>query len=138
MNAPSRPPPSATAPLILVVEDDPDTRDTMTLMLESLGYRFLSFPSGKEALAGIVGKKIDLALLDIMMPEMNGYELLAEIRKISEYIELPVIMVTAKDQDSEILEGYHSGADYYIPKPFTAKQLEYGIRIFLGGDKEQE
>ena len=116
---------------ILVVEDDQDTRDTLCTMLSSLGYLALSYSTAKEALAEIPGKKIQLALLDIMMPEMNGYELLDEIKKMPQFAQLPVIMVTAKYQDSEILEGYHSGADYYITKPFTRKQLEYGIKLFL-------
>lgn len=116
---------------VLVVEDDADSRSAICTILESLGFAHVSFASGKEALAGIPGKNIDMALLDIMMPEMNGYELLTELRKLAEFRELPVIMITAKDTDSEILEGYQHGADYYITKPFTAKQLEYGIRIFL-------
>ena len=116
---------------ILVVEDDADSRHALCVMLESLGYHALSFASAKEALGGIVGKRIDLALLDIMMPEMSGYELLRAIKEIPEFKSLPIIMVTAKDQDSEILEGYQYGADYYITKPFTTKQLEYGIKIFI-------
>ena len=116
---------------MLVVEDDADSRTAICTILESLGFGHLSFGSAKEALAGIKGKEIDVALLDIMMPEMNGYELLKEIRKFEEYREIPVIMITAKDTDTEILEGYQHGADYYITKPFTAKQLEYGIKIFL-------
>jgi DNA-binding response OmpR family regulator len=121
----------AAGTMILVVEDDQDTRDTLCTMLSSLGYTPLSFPSGKAALEGLKGEPVKLALLDIMMPEMNGYELLEQIRKLPEFSGLPIIMVTAKDQDSEILEGYHCGADYYITKPFTRKQLEYGIKLFL-------
>lgn len=120
-----------TAKTILVVEDDQDTRDTICTMLSSLGYQPLPFPSAKTALEGLREVRVDLALLDIMMPEMNGYELLEEIKKLPQFAQLPIIMVTAKDQDSEILEGYHSGADYYITKPFTRKQLEYGIKLFL-------
>ena len=117
--------------LILIVEDDTDSRDAITTMVESLGYQTLACASAKEALTAIQSRKVDLALLDIMMPEMDGYELLAEIKKLPAYSSLPVIMVTAKDQDTEIIDGYRFGADYYIPKPFTAKQLEYGIRVFL-------
>ncbi len=116
---------------ILVVEDDADTRSALCTMLESIGYDHVSFGKAQEALAAIDKLKVDLALLDIMMPEMNGYELMVEIKKLPQFKNLPVIMVTAKDQDSEILEGYQYGADYYITKPFTSKQLEYGIRIFL-------
>lgn len=117
--------------VILVVEDDSDSRAALCTMLEALGYSHLSFASGKEALAAVKGQNIDLALLDIMMPEMNGYEVLRQLKQIPDFKDLPCIMVTAKDQDSEILEGYQYGADYYITKPFTTKQLEYGIKIFL-------
>ncbi len=117
--------------VVLVVEDDPDSRAALCTMLEALGYRHLSFGSAKEAIKGMHGQKIDVALLDIMMPEINGYELLKKIREMPEFKALPVIMVTAKDGESEIIEGYQYGADYYITKPFTSKQLEYGIKIFL-------
>ena len=117
--------------IILVVEDDSDSRAAICTMLEALGYGHLSFSSGKEALAAVKDQKIDLALLDIMMPEMNGYEVLRQLKQMPAFKELPCVMVTAKDQDSEILEGYQFGADYYITKPFTAKQLEYGLKIFL-------
>lgn len=122
---------NAAQKMILVVEDDMDSRATLCTMLEALGFQHISFASAREALQAIPGKHIDLALLDIMMPEMNGYQLLAELKKLPEFKDLPVIMVTAKDQDSEILEGYQYGADYYITKPYTAKQLEYGLKIFL-------
>ncbi|MCB0354794.1 MAG: response regulator [Bdellovibrionales bacterium] len=118
-------------PLILVVEDDEDSLSALCAILEALGYSHIAFPSAKAALSEIGGKNIKLALLDIMMPEMNGYELLQEIKKMEEFAALPIIMVTAKDQDSEILEGYQFGADYYITKPFTSKQIEYGVKLFL-------
>lgn len=117
---------------ILVVEDDNDIRHTICTMLAALGFKTVDFQNAKSALDGLKNKPINLALLDIMMPEMSGYELMMALRKLPGYETLPVIMVTAKDQDSEILQGYQHGADYYIPKPFTTKQLEYGIRIFLG------
>lgn len=116
---------------ILVVEDDNDSRLAVCAILDGLGFSHLSFASGAEALAGIQGKKLDLALLDIMMPGMNGYELLTKIKAMPEFENLPIIMVTAKDADSEIIEGYNYGADYYITKPFNSKQLEYGIKIYL-------
>jgi DNA-binding response OmpR family regulator len=116
---------------VLIVEDDNDSRQTITMMVEVLGYNPIPFPGGKEALEKLPELTIHLALLDIMMPGMDGYQLLEEMRKIPNCATTPVIMVTAKDRDSEVLEGYQSGADYYITKPFTAKQLEYGIKMFL-------
>ena len=116
---------------ILVVEDDEDSRTLICTMVRALGFNPISFPGGKEALAGIKGQPIALALLDIMMPDMNGYEVMAAIKKIPEFASLPVIMVTAKDRDSEVLEGYQHGADYYITKPFSKQQLQYGIQLFV-------
>ena len=116
---------------ILVVEDDHDSRMALCAMLEGLGYANLSFGSAKEALEGVKGKKLDLALLDVMMPEMNGYELLQQLRAMKEFAELPIIMVTARDDDSDVLQGYQYGADYYITKPYTTEQLRYGIELYL-------
>jgi CheY-like chemotaxis protein len=117
--------------LVLVVEDDPDSRATLCVMIEALGFTPLAFPGGKEALAGIVGKQLSLAFLDVMMPEMNGYELLDKIKEDDQFSSLPVILVTAKDQDSDVLEGYQHGADYYIPKPYTLDQIKYAVKTFL-------
>lgn len=116
---------------ILVVEDDSDSRATITYMLENLGHEVHAFGSGKEVLANIDKLELDLALLDIMMPEMNGYDVMKAIKALPKFSELPIIFVTAKDQDSEVIEGYQVGADYYITKPFTSKQLDYGIKLFL-------
>ncbi len=125
---------SKTTHTILIVEDDPDSRLAICTIVESLGFKQINFGSGAEALQGIKGQNLSLALLDIMMPNMNGYELLEELKKIIELEHMPVIMVTAKDQDDDILKGYQVGADYYITKPFTSKQLEYGIKLFIGGE----
>jgi CheY-like chemotaxis protein len=118
-------------PTILVVEDDDDSRKLLNTMLSSLGYNVLSFAGGAAALEGIKGKKLNLAMLDIMMPEMNGYEVLEKLKQMPDFLELPIIMVTAKDQDSEILEGYQYGADYYITKPYSLKQIDYGVKLFI-------
>ena len=75
---------------------------------------------------------VDLVLLDIMMPEMSGMEVLQRIKDDAATGRLPVILVTAKTQDEDVLSGYQYGADYYITKPFTAKQLLYGIELILG------
>lgn len=125
-----------SAPRILVVEDDRDSRDALCLILEAHGYTYSACANAKEALELLHSNTaIDLALIDIMMPEMNGYELLQLLREMKPYEHLPVIMVTAKDKDSEILDGYKHGADYYITKPYTSKQIQYGIELYLSGKK---
>ena len=125
---------------ILVVEDDSDSRQAICTMLESLGYGHRAYADGVQALAGVQGElasgvTFHLALLDIMLPGMNGYEVLQELKKLPQFASLPIIMVTAKDADSEIIEGYKYGADYYITKPFTTKQLRYGLQLYLGASE---
>ena len=119
---------------ILVVEDDNDSRETLTYMLESLGYSVSAFGSGKEVINNVNTLNFDLALLDIMMPDMNGYQVMNALKAIPKFSAVPIIFVTAKDQDSEVIEGYQGGADYYITKPYTSKQLAYGIKLFIGQD----
>jgi DNA-binding response OmpR family regulator len=117
--------------LVLVVEDDDDNREVLCMILESLGYDNIAFPTGEGVLEGIAGKPIILALLDIMMPKVDGYEVLAQLRSSEEFASIPVFMVTAKGEDEEVLDGYKYGADYYIMKPFSSRQIEYGIKLFL-------
>lgn len=121
---------------ILCVDDSSDALRLLMMMLESQGYLTRGFEDAEKALAELQedeanGRTVDIALLDLMMPRMNGYELLSGIRKIKKYASLPVIMVTAKDKDDEVLDGYHQGADYYITKPFTVDQLKYGLDLYL-------
>lgn len=116
---------------ILIVEDDQDAREALCAMVESLGHAPLAFPGGKEALEGLEDQKVHIALIDIMMPEMNGFELLEKLKEIPHYARVPIIMVTARDQHDEILEGYQQGAEYYITKPYTLKQIDYALNLFL-------
>ena len=119
-------------PKLLVVEDDEDSRETIKFMLENLGYSVEAYGSGAKTLEQVDSLDFDLALLDIMMPNMNGYELMSALKQIEKFKNKPFVFVTAKDADSEVLEGYKEGADYYITKPFTSKQLDYGIKLFIG------
>lgn len=121
---------------ILVVEDDSDALDLLIRMLETFGHRPSGAKSAKEALALLEKQEFDLAMLDIMMPEVNGYELLALMKENAKTAKIPVIMVTAKDQGSDMLEGYNHGADYYITKPYTTMQIKYGIKIVTDPDDE--
>jgi two-component system phosphate regulon response regulator PhoB len=84
-----------------------------------------------EALGWVRREAFDLVLLDVMMPGMSGFEVLAEIRTQPATATLPVILLTAKTQDDDLMTGYDGGADYYITKPFTPKQLFYGIEWVL-------
>jgi CheY-like chemotaxis protein len=117
---------------VLVVDDNPDSVAIMRGILEGRGYDVAAAHSGTEALQFLKTETVDLVLLDIMMPEMSGMEVLQRIKEDAATGRLPVILVTAKTQDEDVLSGYQYGADYYITKPFTAKQLLYGIELILG------
>jgi DNA-binding response OmpR family regulator len=115
----------------LVVEDDQDLRASMLVILQSLGFSQIGFESAKDALAYLQENTVDIALVDVVMPEMNGFELLEHLKSQSGLCKIPVILVTAKDNDNDVLSGYQHGADYYITKPFTKEQLRYGIDLCL-------
>jgi CheY-like chemotaxis protein len=118
---------------ILVVDDNPDSITILQSILETRGYRVVVADSGPTALQRVQEEPCpDLVLLDVMMPEMNGLEVLQAIKETHATARLPVILVTAKTHDEDVLSGYQYGADYYITKPFTAKQLLYGIDLVLG------
>jgi DNA-binding response OmpR family regulator len=116
---------------ILVVDDNLDSTLILRSILENSGFTVRVAHSGPEALAQIALEVPDVILLDVMMPDMSGFEVLERIRNTHETASVPVIMVTAKMQDEDMLTGYQYGADYYITKPCTAKQLLYGIGLVL-------
>ncbi len=116
---------------ILLVEDDEDSRSMISIVLETKGFAVVTAANGLEALERLKEQTPALVLLDIMMPEMNGYDVLVHMKQRPETQNIPVIMVTAKGEGADIITGYQYGADYYIPKPFTTEQLLYGISLFL-------
>ena len=117
---------------ILIVEDDPAMLRGLKDNFEFKGYRVLTAADGEAGLNAALDKKPDLIILDIMMPQMSGMEVLERLKERAETSHIPVIMCTAKVQDSDLLDGYRSGADYYLTKPFTAQQLLYGVGLLLG------
>jgi two-component system, OmpR family, alkaline phosphatase synthesis response regulator PhoP len=120
---------------IMVVDDNPDIITIVKTILEGKGYRVMSASSGQELLNMLNGQKPDLIILDIMMPEMDGLEVLSRLKGVTETASIPVILLTAKVQYEDVLGGYKLGADYYITKPFTSTQLVNGINLLLGEGK---
>ena len=120
---------------IMVVDDNPDIITIVKTILEGKGYSVFSASSGAELLNMLKGQKPDLIILDIMMPEMDGLEVLSRLKAMSETATIPVILLTAKVQYEDVLGGYKLGADYYITKPFTSTQLVNGINLLLGEGK---
>ena len=120
---------------IMVVDDNPDIITIVKTILEGKGYSVFSASSGAELLNMLKVQNPDLIILDIMMPEMDGLEVLSRLKAMSETAKIPVILLTAKVQYEDVLGGYKLGADYYITKPFTSTQLVNGINLLLGEGK---
>ena len=105
---------------ILIAEDDADIQEVLRLYLENSGYAVICASDGKEAYNKLNSEKPDLAILDIMMPEMNGYELTKRVRTHS---SIPIIILSAMNADSDKILGLDIGADDYITKPFNPLEV---------------
>jgi len=105
---------------ILVVDDEKEIADLIELYLKNEGFNVFTFYDAKEALTCIQTKKLDFAILDVMMPDIDGFEI---CRRIREYYHFPVIMLTAKDEEIDKITGLTLGADDYITKPFRPLEL---------------
>ena len=116
---------------VLVVDDEPGIRDMVQLSLELAGFRCLQAANAREAHALVLDERPDLVLLDWMMPDTNGYELLRRLRKDESTARLPVIMVTAKTEEASRVHGLEGGADDYVSKPFSPRELVARIRALL-------
>lgn len=117
---------------VLVVDDSPDNLAIVSTLLRARGFSVETAADGPTALDALEKRRPDVILLDVMMPAMSGMEVLDRIRANPQHTGIPVILVTAKSADEDLLEGYKFGADYYITKPFTPRQLLYGIGLVLG------
>jgi DNA-binding response OmpR family regulator len=122
----------ATTIRVLVVDDNDDCLKLVGSMLRGQGFEVLSANNGGAALDLLVENTPDIVLLDVMMPGMNGFEVLEAIRQSAKHYALPVIMLTASTNDDDVMSAYQFGSDYYITKPFTSQQLRYGIDLVLG------
>ncbi|MCX7595514.1 MAG: response regulator transcription factor [Fischerella sp.] len=116
---------------ILVVDDDPGTRLSISDYLELSGYSVIVANDGQEALIKVEECHPDLMVTDIVMPRMNGYELVRQVRQKPEFRLLPVILLTARTKTQERILGYQSGCDLYLPKPFELEELGAAIRNLL-------
>ncbi len=115
-------------PLILIAEDDADIRGLLKLYLEGEGLRVLEAADGTDALALAREHTPDMAILDIMMPGMNGFELTRALRK---YSDIPILILSAKSQDNDKILGLNLGADDYIAKPFNPVEIVARVKAQL-------
>ncbi len=113
---------------ILIAEDEADIRSILRLYLESEGYAVIETDNGEDALALAAGQAPDLAILDVMMPKLDGYAVTRELRKRS---DIPILILSAKSQDNDKILGLNLGADDYIAKPFNALEVVARVRAQL-------
>ena len=113
---------------ILIVDDEPEIADLVSLYLQNENFTVYKFYSAIEALHCIEHEKLDMAILDVMMPEMNGFEL---CKKIREHYHYPIIMLTAKGEEIDKITGLTLGADDYIVKPFQPLELVARVKAQL-------
>lgn len=116
---------------ILIVDDDLGTRLAISDYLEMSGYSVLTAADGQEALAMVEDHHPHLMVTDIVMPQMNGYELVQRVRQHPAFRLLPVIFLTSRNKTAERIQGYQSGGDLYLPKPFELEELKAAIRNLL-------
>ena len=113
---------------ILVVEDEDLLLELLTKTLQTSGYEVLTAKNGVDALELAIENEVDLILLDVMMPRMNGFTFCEEVRKLS---DVPIIMLTALNRPDDVARGLQLGADEYITKPFSFRELNVRIQSIL-------
>ena len=123
---------------ILIVEDEQDIADLIVFNLEREGYRVESVSSGEDGLSRAKSALPDLIVLDIMLPEMNGLDVCRALRSDRTTQSIPIIMLTARDEEIDVVTGLEVGADDYITKPFSPKVLVARIRAVLRRGIETE
>ena len=123
----------AEGPRVLIADDDADILALVAFRLERSGYEVLQATDGEEALRLAVEESPDLAVLDVMMPKMDGYEVTRRIRDNEATSNMPVILLTARAQQSDVDQGMLAGADDYVKKPFSPQELRARVQAVLEG-----
>ncbi|MCL6520157.1 MAG: response regulator [Armatimonadota bacterium] len=122
---------------ILAVDDEKHIVRLVQVNLERQGYEVVTASDGKEALQKVEEERPDLVILDVMMPYMDGFEVLQNLRRNPSTRDIPVIMLTAKAQDADVFRGWQSGVDCYLTKPFNPMELiSFVKRIFKSMEDE--
>ncbi len=124
-------PPSIDTAPIMVVEDDSNILRQIEFNLKSHGYSVVTAISGADALRQMLLLRPSLLITDIMMPEMDGYELVSLLRRDNDLADLPVIMLTARTREEDMVQGYTSGTDLYLTKPFDPAELVAFVQRIL-------
>lgn len=117
---------------VLVADDEPNIVISLEFLLRREGFEVLIAVDGEEALSKARSARPDLVLLDVMMPKMNGFDVCQALRADPEFSAMRILMLTAKGRDAEVSKGLGLGADAYMTKPFSTKELVVQVRSLLG------
>lgn len=120
---------------IVVADDDADIRELVEFKLASMGHDIEAVGDGQAALAACRAQRPDLVVLDVMMPGISGLEAIRIIRSEASLHDLPVVLLTARAQESDVENGFDSGADDYITKPFSPRELAARVDALLQRDR---
>ncbi len=116
---------------ILVVDDEEVIRRFVKIQLGKLGYDVKEAEDGLKAIEQLAKDDFDLIICDIMMPKKDGWDVIKEVRANPRTKDIPIIVLTAKNEDTDMFKGYEIGASYYMTKPFTKGQLLYGLKLMF-------
>ena len=128
----SGPEPDRPQPVVLAADDDEDILELVAFRLERSGYTVLKARDGEEALQVARDALPDLAVLDVMMPKLDGFEVTRRIRADGATKAMPVILLTARAQDADVQAGFDAGADDYLRKPFSPQELRARVQAIPG------
>lgn len=120
------------AAIVLVADDEADVRELVAYRLRRSGYEVIEATDGQEALQLALDKVPALAVVDVMMPKLDGYELTRRLRAEDTTRDIPVILLTARAQEADVARGFEAGADDYLRKPFNPDELVARVRAVLG------
>lgn len=124
---------------ILAVDDEKHIVRLVQINLQKAGYEVTTAGNGREALESVAAERPDLIVMDVMMPEMDGFAALQKLKDDPSTANIPVIMLTAKAQDADVFKGWQSGADLYLTKPFNpAELITFVKRIFESQTEEKD
>jgi DNA-binding response OmpR family regulator len=118
--------------VVLVADDDEDIRMLVAYRMEKAGYGVLQARDGEEAIRLALEHRPALAILDVMMPKADGYEVTRRLREDEATKRMPIILLTARAQEADVQRGFDAGADDYIRKPFSPQELRARVQAILG------
>ena len=116
---------------ILIADDEPNIVISLEFLLKREGYEVVVARNGIEALVRVRAERPDMAILDVMMPQRNGFEVCQDLRQDPEFKDLRIMMLTAKGRDTEVSKGLALGADVYMTKPFSTRELVAKVKALI-------